>query len=79
MIPLHGLAFFFNKVMPRHGFIEIDCFALAAPVFMLAPWLSRVWGQGASWLLFSLVFLSFPGPFKALVSYKPVLMAVAWL
>ena len=30
-------------------------------------------------LLFLLVFLGFPGRFKALVSYKPVLMAVAWL
>ena len=28
---------------------------------------------------FSLVFLGFPDRFKALVSYKPDLMAVAWL
>ena len=30
-------------------------------------------------LRFSLVFVGFPDPFKALVSYRPVLMAVAWL
>ena len=30
-------------------------------------------------LWFSLVSLVFPRPFKALVSYRPVLMAVAWL
>ena len=30
-------------------------------------------------LWFSLVSLGFPGPFKAHVSYRPILMAVAWL
>ena len=30
-------------------------------------------------LRFSLVFLSIPGPLKALVSYRAVLVAVAWL
>ena len=32
---------------------------------------------GFHWV--SLVFFVLPGPFKALVSYRPVLMAVAWL
>ena len=30
-------------------------------------------------LRLSLVFVGSPTPFKALVSYRPVLMAVAWL
>ena len=30
----------------------LSCLAVAAPGFMLAPWLLHVLGQGASWLLF---------------------------
>ena len=45
-----------NLAPSFHAIADLPLYlALAAPVFMLAPWLWHVLGQGASWLLFAFV------------------------